>query len=195
MSPPSKRMTTVSVDQPSLQSVLGWATSVAAAAGGLIHFEAAIDHRLLTVVAIGFAVMAVAQFLFAGAILIRPSISTMVSGGALHLAILVTWILSRTVGLQFIPGAEASSAAQVTDVVANTFSLTVVGVAGIWLRLCRSRTTLTLSARTDRAVRTVILAGVAILTVIALIQPHYHAEHHVPASLHGGDHEDQPLSP
>ncbi|HKZ21359.1 MAG TPA: hypothetical protein VJQ57_14765 [Acidimicrobiia bacterium] len=188
-------MTTISVDQPSLQSVLGWATSVFAAAGGLIHLEAAVDHRHLTVVAIGFAVMAVAQFLFAGSIISRPSISTMVSGGALHLAIFVTWILSRTVGLQFIPGAEASSAAHVADIVANTFSITVVGVAGIWIRLCRSRTTVALPAKTDRAMRTVILAGVAILTVVALIQPHDHAEHHVPASLHGGDHEDQPLSP
>lgn len=185
----SEAMTTTAVDvESSLQGMLAWAIALAVAAGGLIHLEAAIDHRDLTVIAIGFTAMGISQLLFAGALVIRPSLPVVVAAGALHAAILLTWILSRTVGVPFIPGAESAALVGVADVVANTFSVAAIAATIIGITLYRSSETVTLPPRTSRAMRAVMLAGAIILTVAALSETHHHARHDEAPSAQGHEH-------
>lgn len=182
-------MTTTAVNvESSLQGMLAWAIALAVAAGGLIHLKAAIDHRDLTVIAIGFTVMGVSQLLFAGVLVIRPSFPVVVAAGALHAAILLTWILSRTVGLLFIPGAEAAAPVGVVDVVANTFSIAAIAATVIGITLYRSSETVTLPPTTSRAMRAVVLTGAIILTVAALSETHDHAGHDEVTSAQGHEH-------
>jgi hypothetical protein len=184
-------MTTPAVDtRSSLQQALAWVIATFAAAGGLIHIEASIDHRDLTVVAIGFAAMALSQLALAGVVLVRPSPTVLSWMGALHAGIALVWIMSRTIGLPFIPGAEQAAQVGVADVVANTFSIAVVGATVIALTLDRSYQAPPLSPATARTIRLVALVGALILTVAALSETHDHAELEVsgPAAGHIHDH-------
>ncbi len=186
-------------DRSSLHQVMSWVIATFAAAGGLIHLEASLDHRDLTLIAIGFAAMGLTQLALAGVALVRPSPTVLFGVGALHAGIALVWILSRTIG-SFIPGAEQAAQVGVADVVANTFSIAVVGVTIVALTLDRSfqalsldRSFQALSLRptTARTIRLVALVGAFILTVTALSVPHQHAAHpevSVPAPTHSQDH-------
>jgi hypothetical protein len=160
--------------QEAVRLNFAWPVAVAATGGGLIHLEAFLDHRSLVVVAIGLFVMGTGQWLFAGAMLIRPSLIVLVWAGALHAAILSVWILSRTIGLAFIPGAETAAPVGVADVVANTFSIAVVGAAVIALAAHMSEYTGLVPSRAVSTARAVVLIGVLILTQVAVSEPHHH---------------------
>ena len=181
---------------PSPQSfhrILASVVAIFALAGAVIHVEAVFDHRDLAVVAAGFVVMAVAQTVVAVVVMIRPVLPVIVAAGALHAAILLTWIVSRTLGLPLIPGAETVAPVGVADVVANTFSIAVVATAIVAVVSNRSGDTAPLSARTTFAMRVVSLAGAVLLTVAALSVPHEHshADGEDPAHVaeHTHDHE------
>ncbi len=177
-------------DRSSLHQVISWVIATFAAAGGLIHLEASLDHRDLTLIAIGFAAMGLTQLALAGVALVRPSPTVLFGVGALHAGIALVWILSRTIG-SFIPGAEQAAQVGVADVVANTFSIAVVGVTIVALTLDRSFQALSLRPTTARTIRLVALVGAFILTVTALSVPHQHAAHpevSVPAPTHSQDH-------
>lgn len=185
-------MTVVAVDnRSSLHRALAWVIATFAAAGGLIHLEASIDHRGLTVIAVGFAAMAIAQWAVAGLTLVRPSPTGLLWVGVLHAGIALVWIVSRTIGLSFIPGADQAAEVGVADLVANTFSIGVVGVTIVALTLGRSYQALPLPPTTTRIIRLVALVGALILTVAALSVPHEHADHldvSIPAPIHSHDH-------
>lgn len=189
---PETTVTVVAVDnRSSLHRALAWVIATFAAAGGLIHLEASIDHRDLTLIAIGFAAMAIAQLAVAGLTLVRPSPTVLLWVGVLHAGIGLVWIVSRTVGLSFIPGADQAAEVGVADLVANTFSIAVVGVTIVALTLGRSYQALPLPPITTRIIRLVALVGALILTVAALSVPHEHADHldvSVPAPTHSHDH-------
>lgn len=188
---PETTVTVVAVDnRSSLHRALAWVIATFAAAGGLIHLEASIDHHGLTVIAVGFAAMAIAQLAVAGLTLVRPSPTVLLWVGVLHAGIGLVWIVSRTVGLSFIPGADQAAEVGVADLVANTFSIAVVGVTIVALTLGRSYQALPLPPITTRIIRLVALVGALILTVAALSVPHEHADHlvSVPAPTHSHDH-------
>jgi hypothetical protein len=180
-SPIDESVTTADGSGTPLQRILAWAAGVAAVGAGLIHIEASLDHRDLVVVATGFAVMAISQWLVAAAILVRASRTALTLGGALHLGILFVWILSRTVGLPFIPGAESSAEFGVADVVANILSVVVVAAAVISIVVRSRSASYSLSTNFDRAIRGSVVAGALVLTVVAINSPHVHAGHDEPA--------------
>jgi hypothetical protein len=177
----------------SFRRTLAFVVAVFAVAGGVIHIQAAYDHRDLTVVATGFVVMAIAQVVAAVVVTIWPVPGAVVAAGALHAAILLIWILSRTVGLPLIPGAETVASFGVADVVANTFSIAVVAVAIVAVTSHRSAETVSVPPRTFVAIRAVTLAGAVLLTVVALSVPHEHghddAEGSASVANHADDHE------
>jgi hypothetical protein len=190
-------MATIAVDnRVSLQKDLAWVIATFAAAGGLIHLEASIDHRDLVVVAVGFAVMAIAQWSFAGVMLLRPTLAGLIGVGAVHAAIALLWIITRTIGLPFIPGAEQAAQVGVADVVANTFSIAIVGVAIVALSLDRAHQALSFNSSTARVIRVVVLVGALILTVAGLSETHAHAQNDAEVSLssdgHSHEHQDSP---
>ena len=190
-------VTTIAIDsKASLQGALAWVVAVFAAAGGLIHLQASIDHRDLMVIAVGFAAMAISQLVLAGVMLMRPSPKALIWVGALHAGIVLVWIISRTLGLVFIPGAEQAAEVGVADVVANTLSLAVVGVTIIALSLDRSSQAVPLHPSTARAINVVTLVGALILSVAALGETHDHAhndgEAPLPIPVHSHDHDATP---
>jgi hypothetical protein len=165
-----------------VQRTLAWSAAVAAAAGGLIHFKASVDHRHLAMVAIGFAAIGASQWLFAGTMLVRPSRPILAFAAALHAGILLIWILSRTIGLPFIPGAEQPAPVGVADLVANTFSIAVAGTAVVAFAVAMVDTTAGLRPRVVNTIRAVVLTGVLILTVAALTEVHDHDHHEAVAT-------------
>jgi len=179
-----------------VQRTLAWSAAVAAAAGGLIHFRASVDHRHLAVVAIGFAAMGASQWLFAGTMLVRPSRPSLAFGAALHAGILLTWVLSRTIGLPFIPGAEQPAPVGVADLVANTFSIAVAATAVVALAIARVDTIAGLRPRVVNTIRVVVLTGVLILTVTALTEVHDHDHHEAVATQPvDGQNDSNPSTP
>jgi hypothetical protein len=166
------------------------------AAGGLIHIEASIDHRDLVLVAVGFAGMAITQLVLAGVMLLRPTTEVLIGVGAVHAAIALLWMVSRTIGLPFIPGAEEAAPVGVADLVANTFSIAVVGVTIFALSLDRAHQAISFNPSRARVIKVVVLVGALILTVAALSETHAHAhndpESPLPTPSHGHEHHITP---
>lgn len=188
-------MTTIAVDnRASLLDTLAWVIATFAAAGGLIHLEAVLDHRDLVVIAVGFGAMAIGQLALAGVMVMRPTRTIIIGVGAVHALIALIWIMSRTVGLPFVPGAEEAAQVGVADVVANTFSIAVVGVTIVALSIDRSGQEIRLRPRTADAVKMVALVGALILTVAALSETHTHTDHEdsLPTSSHSHEHQSSP---
>ena len=72
---------------------------------GVLHISAAGDHTNLPVMTAGFLVVAALQAGLGGLILHRRPSRLLVAGGiALTLGAIATWLVSRTVGLPFLPG-------------------------------------------------------------------------------------------
>lgn len=72
---------------------------------GLLHISAAGDHTNLPVMLAGFLVVAVLQAGLGGLLVFRRAGRLVLFGGlALTFGALATWLVSRTVGLPFLPG-------------------------------------------------------------------------------------------
>ncbi|HEX6221920.1 MAG TPA: hypothetical protein VF115_12570 [Acidimicrobiia bacterium] len=162
-----------------LHRILAIAAAVFAAAGGLIHLTVTRQHLDFAIVAAGFVFMGVAQWVFALTILKRPTTVIAISGGVLHAAIVTVWILSRTIGLAFVPGAEHVAPVGVTDIVATSFSVAVVGTAVMWRALSGSTVSVNVPYPGFRTVAAVLAIGALFLTVPALAAPHDHVGSHV----------------
>jgi hypothetical protein len=176
-------------EHQSLQETIPQVIAVFAGAGGIIDAEAAIDHREIAVIAVGFAVMAITQLALAGTVLLRPSRPALLAIAALHAGIALTWIMSRTVGIPFIPGAEQPVPVGVADVVANTFSMAVVGLAVVARSLDRADRIAPIPPGAARAIRMTAVAGALILTIAALSAGHEHGHDDSGVSLPGQGHE------
>lgn len=196
---PKLAQTTTTLPQPTqvdLPTLVTRAAALSAAAGGLIHFRVIADHLDFPLIAVGFGLMGLAQWVFAGTTLIRPSRFVLTVGIALHAAIAILWIISRTMGLGFIDGAEEPSAVGVADLAANTFSIAVIGAALIGLSLYRSAETLLVPASIATRVEAVVLTGVIFLTVPALLASHDHDHASVETSVsETGDGHDHATTP
>jgi hypothetical protein len=72
---------------------------------GVIHLSAAADHRSLPVMMAGFTIVALAQMGVAALLFLRgPSLRLVAGGLVLMLGSVAVWLLSRTIGLPFLPG-------------------------------------------------------------------------------------------
>lgn len=162
-----------------LHQILAIAAAVFATAGGLIHLTVTRQHLDFPVVVAGFVLMGVAQWVFGFTILKRPTTVIAVSGAVLHAAIVTVWIVSRTIGLAIVPGAEHVAPVGVADIVAITFSVAVIGTVVIWRALGRSIVNVNVPYPGFRTVVAVLVIGALFLTVPAIAAPHDHEGSHV----------------
>ena len=144
--------------------------AVASVAAGLIHAAASGSHAELGTLSMLFALTAVAQIGWAGAVLVRPTAPVVVTGVGVNLAALGAWVTARTVGLDAIEGLEGGQAAGFQDSLAAGFALLAV-VAGI---LTVAPVTV---PRFGQAAVPALIALIAFATVPAMAQPHDHAAH------------------
>ena len=175
-----------------LRRLLVVTAAVFAFAGGLIHLAVIRQHFDFPIVAGGFAFIGIAQWTFALTVLRYPIRLIVALGGILHTAIAGIWILSRTTGLTFLPGAEEPALVGVVDIVANTFSVGAIGAVIIWKVLNQPPNAVFVSSRVARSMVTVLLAGSLVLIVPALFTPHDRASHalsEVPAHSDVHQHE------
>ncbi|MGH8958656.1 MAG: hypothetical protein ACRDVK_08260 [Acidimicrobiia bacterium] len=179
-------------DESPLIQIVTLSAAAAAGAGGLIHLKVLGDHLDLALVAGGFALMGLLQWTFVWCILSRPSHGVLLLGGLLHAGIAMLWMVSRTVGLAFINGAQDPEAVGVADLAANTFSVAVVGAAFVGLGLYRSGQPVVIPPSIATRVRGLVLAGAIFLTVPALLAPHSHAVSDSHVTEVGYDHARPP---
>ena len=176
-----------------LGRVLAITAATFAGAGGVIHLAQIPAHLEVRVVATGFALMGVAQCAFALLAMIRSSTRLLLIGGWFHAGIAAVWLLSRTTGLAFVPGAEEPQPVAVADVVANAFSFGVVGLALAAYARRTGNTASVLPRRLARLLLTIIFAAVVGVTVPAALADHGHHSHGTnphPAATDPVDHHD-----
>jgi hypothetical protein len=146
-------------DPVALVAALAWA-------GGLAHALAVSQHwdhwRLA---AASFAVLAVAQFAWGAWAYRRPERPVLVLGGVSSLAIVLLWVVTRTVGLPFGPDAGTAEEVGTLDAMATVSELLTAGLA---FTLLRPR----LAARIPGTA--VYVALIVTLTAMVLSGGHHH---------------------
>jgi hypothetical protein len=164
-----------------LKSVLFRVAAVLAVASGVIHLAVVRHHLDDAVVTAGFALMGGAQLVVGVGLITRPASRARLAG-LLHAGIVATWVLSRTVGLVVVPGAEERASFGFADTIANMFSLGVIAALATIDRTDRRSARHPLSARVARGV--LVAVGVAAVAVAApaALAPHQHAGHDHPAT-------------
>lgn len=160
-------------------------------AGGVIHLAVIRHHLDDVVVTSGFALIAGAQLLSAALLLTRPSARTRMGVAVLHATVLTTWLLSRTVGLVILPGAEDRAPVGLADSIANAFAVCVVVILVRTIRVEQRRVRSWVPPRPSRIVAAAAIAVVS-LTAAACLAPHEHANHDHPATGEHMPEHDEP---
>ena len=176
-----------------LTSVLSKVAAVFAAASGLVHLAVVRHHLDYGVITAGFALMGGAQLLVAAGLVIKPQSRVRLAGIVLHAGIAATWLLSRTVGLIVVRGAEDPVSFGFPDTIANLFGIAVIACLVMReLMVHRSRRR-TLPARAARGVIALIAVAAFALMVPGVSAPHAHAghDHPVPSEPESG-HDEAP---
>lgn len=94
---------------------------------GLVHLGVCPEHfREATSFGVFFAVAAAAQVAWAIAVLVKPSRNLWLVGAAGNAALILLWVITRTVGLPFGPEAGEAEAIGLADVVATALEVTVI---------------------------------------------------------------------
>jgi hypothetical protein len=140
-------------------------TAALALVCALIHVGAAVDHyREFALYSLVFSTLAVAQFTWAALLVLRPTARWLAAGCGLQLAVVVLWVLSRTVGVPIAPTAWVPEQVGVADLTVTVCEL--VSVAAVVMVLSASR-----SARAERVLNALpplllgaVLAGVLLGT-------------------------------
>ena len=184
----------VSTESDDTFSLVATVAAVGAVAAGVIHLKAIGEHLAFPVVAIAFALIGAAQLSFAAAVLIRPSATVFMLGALLHTTIIVLWVFSRTTGFAFVPGAEDPSDIGVPDLVAQGFSIAIIGAAVIWMALRAESRGFDLAPAVVNRVKAVVLVGALFMTVPALFAPHEHSHEESSATDEGHGHDDESTS-
>jgi hypothetical protein len=110
-------------------------TTAAAAGGAALIHAAVIGPHLGHGWAPGlFAVAAVTGLASAVALVVRPARTVVALVGAAHLVMVLFWLLTRTVGVGFLPGFEESEAISLADGTAAGFAVMVVAGSAMLLR-------------------------------------------------------------
>lgn len=152
-------------------------TTVAAAAGGAALIHAAVigphlGHGWAPAVFAAGALVGLASVV---ALAVRPARSVVALVGAAHLLMLVFWLLTRTVGVGFLPGFEESESVGFADATAAGLALIVVVGSVMLLRPLRSESLppgLAASATVPVVVAFSLLVAPAMY--IAAVTPHAH---------------------
>jgi hypothetical protein len=115
--------------------VLNFAVAFASAGAATIHF-AVIDQHFAEYWLFGvfFVAVALAQLGWVVAVVSNPTRTVYVVGALGNALIAVTWLISRTTGLPFGPGAGEPEPVGIADAVSTAFELAVVVGALLLLR-------------------------------------------------------------
>lgn len=200
--PPSVAPTRGASAGAGVVQLLSVIAAVLSVGGGVVHLAVIRHHLDDTAVTVGFALTGFGQLLLAVGLLALSSTRVRAAGVLLHASIVITWLVSRTVGLAVVPGAEHREPFGLADTVANAFGVCVV-VALIAAHL--------LSSKSDRqelrvgvtpAVTALAVVAVFALTVPAALASHEHGVHdhpvdgqpmpahdHPPIDEHGAAHD------
>jgi hypothetical protein len=126
--------------------------------------------------------MGSAQLVAAAGLLARPTRRVRAASVTLHAVIVTTWLVSRTLGLGYVSGAEDPAPFGIADTIANLLG---AGVIATLVAAARAEPRPVRAALSTRAAHTVIaLAGIAAvaLAVPAALAPHHHADHDHPGT-------------
>jgi hypothetical protein len=148
-----------------------------ALAGGVIHLAVIRHHLDEAAVTAGLALIGGAQLLVAAGLTTAPSRRVRGAGVLVHTSVVATWLVSRSVGLVVVPGAEDPVAFGVSDTIANLLGAGVIAALAVAFHLERRPTDFAVTARVARRA-TILVAIVAVgLTVRAVLAPHNHSGH------------------
>jgi hypothetical protein len=113
--------------RPRITEAVALAAAVASGVAAAIHATAIGPHlEESQVFAAAFAAMAVAQGAWMGLILVRPSRRRYLAGAGLNGAVVLIWLVSRTVGLPFGPHPGVAEPVGAMDATATLAELLVV---------------------------------------------------------------------
>lgn len=149
--------------------------AAAAAGAGAIHLAFAPEHlEEYLPLGIGFVAAGVLQLMWAAALAVRDSSRWLIAGGALSLAFVGVYLMSRTVGLPLGPEAFEAEAFGLSDAICCALELPV-GLAAIALARrpgsLRRRVGLRWAAT---AAASIVLVGSASTTALAAGGSHEH---------------------
>jgi hypothetical protein len=163
---------------------LGWFLVALSLGAGVIHFAHAGEHFDLTWYhGTFFAVVAWLQLSWAAAVIVRPTRRLLLLGVVGNLAVIATWIVSRTSGVPFGPTKGEAESIALSDGLATGFEAAIVLVAlAVLVRPAMAQQ----SIRPSLGFGGLGIAGaaVAVVSTIALT-PSFAAEH-----AHGEDGAD-----
>jgi hypothetical protein len=158
---------------------------------GVIHGSAAFDHAEHPAQLVFFIAVAALQVAWAVIVLRRASWPLLKAGAAFNAGVIMVWIVSRTVGLPGVPGAEAPEPFGLKDGVAS--GLEFLLVAGVGSLIPAAGRHLRLASGTVAS--WVIIAGIGAVTVAGLAAPGHDDDEAVHSHRNGrfatsGDHHD-----
>ncbi len=111
-----------------LGQLLIWGAAVLSSGAGVIHLSAASEHFEVSLAhGLFFIVVAGLQLLWAGLIVRRPTSLLLTVGALGNGAVAATWLISRTSGIPFGPGAGIPEPIGLTDGLATAFELLIIG--------------------------------------------------------------------
>jgi hypothetical protein len=147
-----------------LRFAVAVAVAVASAGASTIHF-AVIDQHFAEYWLFGvfFVAVGLAQLGWAVAVVSNPTRTVYVVGALGNALIAVTWVISRTTGLPFGPGAGEPEPVGIADVVSTAFELAVVVGTLLLLRGLELRRSWEM-----RFVRPVVAIAAIAITTLAL---------------------------
>ena len=153
--------TTRSADSP---DALRFTVAVASASAATIHF-AVIDQHFAEYWLFGvfFVGVALAQLGWMVAVVSSPTRNVYVVGALGNALIAVTWVISRTTGLPFGPGAGDPEPVGIADAVSTAFELVVVIGTALLLRGLVLR-----SSRDIRILRPLVAVAATAITTLVL---------------------------
>lgn len=154
--------------------------SACSGAAATVHFAVISEHvEEFWLFGVFFVLAALAQALFAVLVVERPSRVVYLAGAVGNAAIVVLWVVSRTVGVPVGPNGGEAETVGAADVVTTLLELILVG--GCVASLLRP-----LRVRVHRTLLAALLVGAAAVTTVALVSV---------TGVHAHHGDDQPAHP
>ena len=143
------------------------------AGAGAIHAAVINEHlREWWLYGLFFAVSAAAQLVWSVLVLRRPSRPILIAGAVGNVAVVLTWLITRTTGLPFGPEPSTPEAFGWLDVVAASFE--VLLVVSIVMLLWRGRLPAQVRVHPERPQLAVFMGAVAAITYLAITGGGHH---------------------
>ena len=182
----TKADSTPSPAGPSLGSVLQDGAALASVAAAMLHVAAAADHRDLPAQAWLFVLAAAFQLLWAmvAAWRLRPGV--LLVGAVANTAFIATWVLSRTSGLAFLPGAGHEGAEPIgfPDTATVLLQLGIIAAAALYALVPAQARAARLPA--GRLATGISFSAVGLLAVFGLVQAERGHGAASGSEIHGG---------